>query len=86
MNLGIRELRDGLSKHIAAVRNGDEITVTDHGRPVARIIPVGQMSGLESLMARGIITPAIRPGGVRPDPVMVDGDAAVTELIAEQRR
>ncbi len=39
--VGIRELRDGLSKHIAAVRDGATITVTDHGEPVARITPIG---------------------------------------------
>ena len=40
MEIGIRELRDGLSKHLAVVRSGRTVTVTDHGRPVARIVPV----------------------------------------------
>ena len=35
MNVGVRELRDGLSRHLATVREGHTITVTDHGRPVA---------------------------------------------------
>lgn len=38
--VGVRELRDGLSRHLASVRGGTEITVTDHGKPVARIVPV----------------------------------------------
>jgi antitoxin (DNA-binding transcriptional repressor) of toxin-antitoxin stability system len=33
-SVGIRELRDGLSRYLAQVRAGR--TVTDHGRPVAR--------------------------------------------------
>ncbi len=37
--VGVRELRDSLSRHLASVRDGAEITVTDHGKPVARIVP-----------------------------------------------
>lgn len=37
--VGIRELRDGLSRYLAKVRDGVEITVTDHGKAVARIVP-----------------------------------------------
>lgn len=40
-DVGVRELRDSLSRHLAMVREGQTITVTDHGRPVARIVPVG---------------------------------------------
>ncbi len=39
--IGVRELRDGLSRHLAKVREGAEITVTDHGKPIARIVPAG---------------------------------------------
>ena len=31
MEIGIRELRDGLSRHLDVVREGGTITVTDHG-------------------------------------------------------
>ena len=43
--VGIRELRDGLSRYLAEVRAGR--TVTDHGRPIARIVPVDEPSPLE---------------------------------------
>ena len=39
MDVGVRELRDRLSHHLASVKEGHSITVTDHGRPVARIVP-----------------------------------------------
>ena len=38
--VAIRELRDGLSRHLAEVRAGRTVPVTDHGRPVARIVPI----------------------------------------------
>lgn len=51
MNIGIRELRDGLSRYLAAVRGGDVVTVTDHGKPVARLVPYAAESGLEHWLA-----------------------------------
>jgi prevent-host-death family protein len=36
---GIREARQNLSALIEDVRKGHEITITDRGRPVARLIP-----------------------------------------------
>lgn len=83
--IGIRELRDGLSRHLADVREGGEIIVTDHGRPIARIVPYGKESGLERLVREGI---AKLPTGPRrpsyPEPIKADG--TVSDLVKEQRR
>lgn len=38
--IGVAELKDNLSRHLREVEGGQEIEVTDHGRPVARIVPV----------------------------------------------
>lgn len=84
MNVGVRELRDGLSRHLATVREGHTITVTDHGRPVARIIPVGVPTKLEQLIAEGKVTPGTRRKRKRPAPVKTNG--AVSDLIEQQRR
>ena len=37
----IGQLRDGLSRYIDQVREGDEVLVLDRDRPVARIVPAG---------------------------------------------
>lgn len=84
MEIGVRELRDQLSRHLVAVREGHTITVTDHGRPVARIVPVDQPTALERLIAEGRVTPARKPGAARPTPIATEG--LVSDLIAEQRR
>jgi len=36
---GIREARQNLTALIEAVRQGYEVTITDRGRPVARLVP-----------------------------------------------
>jgi len=83
--IGIRELRDGLSRHLAEVREGTEITVTDHGKPIAKIVPIGKESGLERLIREGLVT---LPTGPRresyPDPVKANG--TVSDLVKDQRR
>lgn len=37
----IAELKDHLSEHLRAVEAGGEVEVTDRGRPIARIVPIG---------------------------------------------
>jgi len=36
---GIREARQNLSALIEEVRKGHEVTITDRGKPVARLVP-----------------------------------------------
>lgn len=84
MDVGVRELRDGLSRHLARVRAGHTITVTDHGTPVARIVPVGVPTSLERLVAEGRVTPGRRRHRARPAPVRTAG--TVSDLVGEQRR
>lgn len=81
--VGIRALRDGLSRHLAAVRAGKIVTVTDHGRPIARIVPVDQPDPLERLVAEGRVRPAEQQ--VRSLPRAVQATGSVSELVAEQR-
>jgi prevent-host-death family protein len=83
-SVGVRELRDGLSRYLSEVRAGHTITVTDHGRPVARIVPVDEPSPLERLIAEGLVQPACRRTRSAPQPVKASGP--VSELVAEQRR
>lgn len=37
--VGVRELRQNLSKHLARVKRGETLTVTERGREVARLVP-----------------------------------------------
>lgn len=76
--MGVRELRDGLSQHLALVRSGTEITVTDHGRPIARIIPVAA-DQLNALVAEGRVVP---PGPARGSlPARQRAKGSVSDLI-----
>jgi prevent-host-death family protein len=85
LQVGIKELRDGLSRYLDRVREGGTITVTDHGRPIARIRPVGRLTAYEQMKLDGRITPARRPKGPAPEPIELAGGGTVSEFIAEQR-
>lgn len=65
--VGIRALKQNSSAVVAAAAAGDEITITDHGRPVAQIIPLPS-TRLASLIASGRARPAKRSIAKLPPP------------------
>ena len=44
MSVGVREAKINLSKLLKLVQKGKEIVLTDRGRPVGKIIPIGKES------------------------------------------
>jgi prevent-host-death family protein len=84
--VGIRELKNGLSRYIERVRAGDEVIVTDRGRPVARLSPLDASEDrLADLVASGLVRPpASRDRHVPASRIKVNGP--VSDLVAEQRR
>jgi prevent-host-death family protein len=84
MEVGIRELRDHLSRYLDRVRDGDEVVITDRGRAIARVVPVGAERVLDRLIAEGIVTPARRPKRRAGKPIKTKG--TVSDLVADQRR
>jgi prevent-host-death family protein len=55
----ISNLKARLSEHIAWVKRGEEVLVTERGKPVARIVPVAGGTAdddrMRGLIARGIV-------------------------------
>ena len=56
-SVGVRELRQQASAILRRVVAGESIVVTDHGHPVARIVPL-RSSALDQLVAEGKATAA----------------------------
>ena len=67
--VGIRELKDHLSKYVRQVEAGDTVIVTDRGRVVAELVPPGHADrrrpdihpGLLEMERKGQIRLATRP-------------------------
>jgi prevent-host-death family protein len=88
---GIRETKARLSSYLAAVRAGEEVLITDRGRPVARIIrePARTASlteQLAGLAAAGIVTlPTDSDGPAQPVPRRIAG-RPLAEIVRDDRR
>ncbi|NJC21132.1 prevent-host-death family protein [Arthrobacter pigmenti] len=82
--VGMRELRNHLSDHVMAASAGTPVTITDHGRAVARIVPIAESSLLEELLAAQLATAPVRRARTVPDPTPTQG--TVSDLVADQRR
>lgn len=85
MEAGVREFRDHLSRYLGIVRDGNEVTVTDHGKAVARLVPLDQPRVIDRLVSAGLISPAAQHKQRRGTP-RVSPSATVSDLVAEQRR
>jgi prevent-host-death family protein len=85
MELGIRELRAHLSRYLKEVEAGEEIVVTDRGRPVARITPANGRSRLAELIEAGLVEPAPVPWrGPLPPPIK--GAGPLSDIVLRDRR
>ena len=75
--VGVYEARTQLSRLLGKVEQGETITITRHGRPVARLVPVrGRQRSVQEAIA------AIRE--FRKGHTL--GDVSIKELIEEGRR
>jgi prevent-host-death family protein len=89
----VSTLKAKLSEYLALVKGGEEVIVTDRGRPVAHIVPiskeVAEDERIARLVARGVLRPPTRAGRlrdllkrIRPIPV---SEGAVARAIREDR-
>lgn len=60
MEVGVRELKQQLSRYLDQVASGQELTVTERGRPKARIVPIADVGRLQGGIDEGWIRPAGR--------------------------
>ena len=90
-DIGIRRLRDGLTRYLGQVRRGERLVITHRGQPVAVLLPYRRgraRSGIErlgALLVSGHVSPAERPFLKRP-PLARGRGRRPSELIAEDRR
>ena len=83
--VGIRELREHLSRFLDEVQAGQELVVTDRGRPVARIVASSGEAWLDQLVAAGVVSLPERELDLASlGRVRADGD--LMEFVFDQRR
>lgn len=84
-SVGVRDLKNNLSRYLKRVGDGEEFVVTDHGKPVARLVAVDPGTDrMAELVAAGLVRPPLTTRRSRPEPIRARG--TVSDLVAEQRR
>lgn len=87
MDVAVSTLRAHLGDWIDRAKAGEDILVTDRGKPVARLIGLSTTPTLERLVEEGVIGRA--PTNARPSAVhhgRVPVQCSVADLVSDQRR
>jgi prevent-host-death family protein len=86
--IGVRELKNRLSEFLRRVGDGERITITDRGRPIAVLSPVDETPEDEAFM-KMVREGLARWGGGKPDipkrGVRIGG-RPISETVIEGRR
>lgn len=88
----VSELKASLSKYVARVKSGEEVLVTERGKPVAKLVPIPhdedpEMERMRELERKGLVT--LGTGKV-PDefwdmPIAEDPEGLVLKALLEER-
>jgi prevent-host-death family protein len=87
VKVGIRNLRNQLSEHLRRVREGQTILITDHGKVVARILPVERSleDKLQDLQEAGLLSWSGEKLSPITPPAVNKGDIQISDLISAMR-
>ena len=61
MDVSVTELRANLASFLDQVKGGEELTITDRGEPIARLVPAGWPRRLRELEDAGLVTMPTAP-------------------------
>ena len=84
VEVGVRELRENLSHWLDRAAAGDEIVVTERGRPKARLTTAE--TGFERLLREGAVTLATKSRTPIREDDLAPMKGSIAELLGEQRR
>ncbi|AFV87880.1 type II toxin-antitoxin system prevent-host-death family antitoxin [Acidipropionibacterium acidipropionici] len=83
--VGIRELKQNASSVVRRAAAGEEITVTDRGRPVARLSAIDH-GGVRGLLAADRARPPIRALSDLPAPTIAADVSSVLRQMRDEER
>jgi len=92
ISVGVRQLKNGLTRYLRLVGQGQVVLVTNRSRAVAVLKEPDRNSArsleekLAGMVAEGRLLPAVKPGPFKPfTPIRVKGQP-VSKTIIEDRR
>ena len=86
VSVGVRELRQSASQILDQVKEGISVEITEHGVPVAHIVPITR-SLYEEYLENGRIIPARNPNRVFTMPAgKIAKGKQLSEILIDERR
>ena len=88
---GIKDIKNNLSRYLAQVKAGEEIVITERGKPIARIIKENEKNNkireaLAPLIRKNMVSMPVQPID-RKAPARVKASGKLTsEIVVEDRR
>ena len=85
--VGIRDLKARLSEYMRQVKSGQSLLITEHGKPVGRILPVGGSleDRLEALRKAGLVEWSGKKLRRIKPPAVNHSDKLVSDIVVELR-
>jgi len=85
VEVGVRELRESLSEWLDRAASGEDVIVTERGKPKVRLSAATGEHLIEQLVREGRARAALGPRGAAPRPIPVDGNPVTDALLAQRR-
>jgi prevent-host-death family protein len=86
-SIGVRELRQNASRYLSRVAEGEQIEITERGRPVARLVPITDDPWQDLITAREVVPGSrqLTVGDLKPHDYGFSGSEALQQLRADER-
>ena len=87
--VGARELKARLGRYLQIVREGGTVVITDRGKPIGRMVPMGKAESVEERTRALVKAGLVEWGGGALEPIespaQLIGDETVADLVVENR-
>jgi prevent-host-death family protein len=86
--VGVRELKARLSEYLRQVKQGRTLIITEHGKPVGRLVPAGQSldERLKAMVDAGLAEWNGKPLPPARPVAKLRGGKLISDMIIEDRR
>ena len=90
ISVGVREAKINLSKLLKSVIRGQEVVITDRGKPVGRLVPIPQdqlslAERIGRMEEQGLLAPARKGRAMRLPPPLPAKEGAAQIFLQEDR-
>jgi prevent-host-death family protein len=91
VKVGVKEMKNNLSRFLARVKQGEDVVITERGKPIARIVKESDArsavyAALSDLVEKGIVTLPSKSLEVEAPTAIKTIGKAVSEMVVEDRR